>query len=108
MVRLPGATETRPISRINRCILFRLTLCGYPGPLCTPIPLCFEHLSQARLSNWMGSHIRALEYFGGVPEVIIPYNLKSGVNNACRYEPDVNATYHDFAVHYDTVSTGML
>lgn len=54
------------------------------------------------LSNWIGSHIRALEYFGGVPEVIIPDNLKSGVKHACRYEPDVNATYHDFAVHYDT------
>lgn len=54
------------------------------------------------LSDWISSHIRTLEYLGGVPEVIVPDNLKSGVTRACRYEPDLNATYHDFAVHYDT------
>lgn len=54
------------------------------------------------ISDWIGSHIRALEYFGGVPALIVPDNLKTGVQKACRYEPDINATYHDFAVHYDT------
>ncbi len=54
------------------------------------------------LPDWIGSHIRALEYIGGVPQAIVPDNLKSGVTKACRYEPDLNAAYHDFAVHYDT------
>src|SRR3989304_10208487 len=55
------------------------------------------------LHNWIDSHIRAFEYFGGVPEMVIPDNLLSGVSKACRYEPDINATYHEMSVHYDTV-----
>ena len=52
------------------------------------------------LPDWIGSHVRALEYLGGVPEVIVPDNLKSGVTNPCRYEPELNPTYRDFAAHY--------
>jgi len=55
------------------------------------------------LANWIGSHVRAFEYFGGVPRAIVPDNIKSGVSKACRYEPDINPTYHDMAVHYKTV-----
>lgn len=55
------------------------------------------------LPNWIGSHIRAFEYFGGVPEMLIPDNLKSGITSACRYEPDINSTYHEMSVHYGTV-----
>jgi len=58
-------------------------------------------LSQG-LSDWIGSHIRAFEYFGGVPKIVVPDNLKSGVSKACRYEPDINRTYHEMAVHYGT------
>lgn len=54
------------------------------------------------LPDWIDSHVRALEFFGGVPELIIPDNLKSGVNKACRYEPDLNPTYLDMANHYET------
>ena len=46
--------------------------------------------------------IHALEYFGGVPQIIVPDNLKAGVTNPCRYEPDVNPTYQDLAEHYST------
>ena len=55
------------------------------------------------LPDWIGSHVRALSYIGGVPEVLVPDNLKSGVNKACFYEPDLNPTYQDLASHYDTV-----
>lgn len=55
------------------------------------------------LPNWIISHIRALEYFGGVPEVIVPDNLKSGVAKACRYEPEINPTYAEWARHYGCV-----
>jgi transposase len=54
------------------------------------------------LPDWIGSHERAFLFFGGVPELLIPDNLKSGVNNPCRYEPDLNPTYHDLAKHYGT------
>jgi transposase len=52
------------------------------------------------LPDWIGSHVRALEYLGGVPEVIVPDNLKSGVTSPCRYEPELNPTYREFAAHY--------
>jgi transposase len=61
-----------------------------------------EATSSQSLSDWTGSHIRAFEYFGGVPEIVVPDNLKSGVTKACRYEPDINTTYHEMAVHYGT------
>lgn len=53
-----------------------------------------------RLPDWISSHVRAFSYFGGVSEILVPDNLKSGVDKPCRYEPDVNATYHELAVHY--------
>ena len=54
------------------------------------------------LADWIGSHQRAFHYFGGVPEMVVPDNLKSGVSKACRYEPDLNPTYQDLARHYRT------
>ncbi len=54
------------------------------------------------LPDWIKSHIRALEFFGGVPQIMVPDNLKSGVTHPCRYEPDVNPTYLDLARHYGT------
>lgn len=59
-------------------------------------------LSQ-KVEDWIGSHVRAFTFFGGVPEVVVPDNLKSGVSKTCRYEPDLNPTYHDLANHYQTV-----
>lgn len=54
------------------------------------------------LSCWIQSHVHAFEFFGGVPEILIPDNLKSGVNHPCRYEPDINPTYQELADHYGT------
>ena len=52
------------------------------------------------IPDWIGSHIRMLGYFGAAPEILVPDNLKSGVSKTCRYEPDTNPTYLDFANHY--------
>ena len=43
-----------------------------------------------------------LEFFCGVPE-IVPDNLRSGVTKACRYDPDINPAYLQWANHYGTV-----
>jgi len=56
-------------------------------------------LSQT-LSEWVRSHSHAFEYFGCVPHVLVPDNLKSGVDKACRYEPELNPTYTEMAEHY--------
>jgi transposase len=58
-------------------------------------------LSQ-NLSDWLGSHTRAFAFYGGVPELVIPDNLKSAVSKPCRYEPDLNPSYQDLAEHYGT------
>jgi len=52
------------------------------------------------LPDWIGSHERAFRFFGGVPELVVPDNLRSGVARSCRYDPDINPTYQEFAVHY--------
>ena len=52
------------------------------------------------LPDWTASHVRAFEFYGGCPELVIPNNLRSGVSGAHRYEPDLNPTYHDLARHY--------
>ena len=52
------------------------------------------------LPDWCASHVRAFEFFGGCPELLIPDNLRSAVSRAHRYEPDTNPTYHDLACHY--------
>lgn len=52
------------------------------------------------LADWIGSHVRCLEFLGGVPELLVPDNLKSGVTHACRYEPDINPSYQELAAHY--------
>lgn len=52
------------------------------------------------LPDWIASHIRAFEFFQAVPEVLVPDNLKGGVTAAHRYEPDLNPTYQELALHY--------
>jgi len=54
------------------------------------------------LTSWISGHIRAFEYFGGVPVLLVPDNTKTGVTSACYYEPDINPTYQEFAHHYGT------
>ena len=54
------------------------------------------------LSDWIGSHVRAFSFLGGVPEVVVPDNLKSGVKKASFYDPEINPTYQEMAVHYGT------
>jgi transposase len=55
------------------------------------------------LPSWIQSHVHAFEFFHGVPEILIPDNLKTGVTHPCRYEPDLNPTYVNLAEHYGTV-----
>lgn len=58
-------------------------------------------LSQ-KSRDWISSHVRALEYLGGVPRALVPDQLKSGVIEPCRYEPKTQRTYEELARHYGT------
>ena len=57
-------------------------------------------LSQ-QLEDWVMSHVRALQFFGAVPDIIVPDNLRSATTRACKYDPDVNPTYQQLAAHYN-------
>jgi transposase len=54
-------------------------------------------------ADWIASHIRAVEFFGGVAAVWVPDQLRSGVTRPCRYEPGVQRTYGEWAQHYRAV-----
>jgi len=62
-----------------------------------------EATKSQTLGDWTNSHVRAFEYFKGAPEVVVPDNLRTGVNKACFYEPELNRSYQDLADHYNTV-----
>jgi len=66
-----------------------------------------EATPSQRVPDWIQSHIRAFEFFGGVTEVTVPDQLKSGVSRSCRYEPQVQRTYEEMAQHYGTVIIGV-
>ena len=79
----------------------------------TPVPLFVavlgasnytyaEATRAADLPAWIGSHVRAFEYFGGVAAALIPDNHKGAVLRPDRYEPDLHPTYCDLATHYGT------
>lgn len=56
------------------------------------------------LPDWCGAHVRAFEFFGGVPEIVVPDNLKAAVTQAARYEPVLNRTYTEMLAHYGTAA----
>lgn len=56
-----------------------------------------------KIPDWLGSHVRAFEYFGRVPAVLVPDQLRSAVMRAARHDPDIQTAYAELARHYDTV-----
>jgi len=59
-----------------------------------------EATHSQQLPDWIQSHVHMFEYFGGVSEIIVPDNLKSGVSKAHRYDPDINVNYQHLGEHY--------
>jgi len=60
-------------------------------------------VASQQIPDWTRAHIDAFEYFGGVPEVIVPDQLKSGVKTSCRYDPEINPVYTELCAHYGVV-----
>jgi len=56
-------------------------------------------MSQQR-EDMIACTANALRYYGGVPKAIVSDNLRSAVTRASKYEPDINRTFKDFALHY--------
>jgi transposase len=62
-----------------------------------------EPVLHEDLPTWIACHVRAMAYFGGVAEIWVPDNLKSGVTRPDYYDPDINPTYADLVRHYAAV-----
>lgn len=61
-----------------------------------------EATQTQRSADWIASHVRALEYLGGSPSLLVPDQLRSGVTVPGWYEPGVQRTYDEMAQHYGT------
>jgi transposase len=53
------------------------------------------------LPDWIGAHVRMFRFFGSAPRLLIPDNLKSGVNKSSFYDPEINRSYAKMAAHYN-------
>jgi len=61
---------------------------------------CAEAQKGQDPASWISGHVNSFEYFGGIPGIVVPDNLKSGATSPCYYEPDINPTYDDLSLHY--------
>jgi transposase len=59
-----------------------------------------EATRTQRLGDFIASNVRALDYFGCVPEILVPDQLRSAVSGPHRYDPDINPSYLEMARHY--------
>jgi transposase len=62
-----------------------------------------EATRSESLPDWLASHVRALEFYGAAPTILVPDNPKVGVTKADRYEPDLQRSYEELAGHYRCV-----
>jgi len=61
-----------------------------------------EATRTQQVQDFIASHVRAFEFLGGVPHVVVPDNLKSGVTLSCWHEPTLQRTYREMSKHYGT------
>jgi transposase len=59
-----------------------------------------EAFASMNLESWINAHVSAFSYFGGVPKMVVPDNLKTGVTRPDWYNPTINRAYHEMAEHY--------
>jgi len=62
-----------------------------------------EATRSESLPDWLASHVRALEFYGAAPTILVPDNPKVGVTRADRYEPELQRSYEEMAAHYRCV-----
>jgi len=59
-----------------------------------------EATRSQSLPDWLESHVRMFDFFGGTSAAVVPDNLRSAISKACRYDPDTNPSYQQLAEHY--------
>jgi transposase len=73
----------------------------FMGVLCRSRYTYGEFSFSQKSEDFLNSHVRMFEYFGGVPHTLAPDNLKSAVSKAHRYDPDINPAYARLGEHYN-------
>jgi transposase len=58
-------------------------------------------LSQDQ-ENWITAHTNMYRFYDGATRILVPDNLKTGVEKSSWFTPIVNRTYHEMAEHFDT------
>jgi len=58
-----------------------------------------EATRDQQMESWLRAHVHAFEHCHGIPALVVPDNAKTGVTRAHRYDPDLNPTYYNFALH---------
>lgn len=53
-------------------------------------------------ADWIDAYVNAFEFFGSVPEVVVPDQIKGAVTKHCRYESEINNSYQHMAGHCKT------
>jgi transposase len=51
-------------------------------------------------ADWLSAQMQALEFFGGVPRLIVPDQARALIKNPDTYDPQPNRLYDEFAAHY--------
>ena len=59
-----------------------------------------EAFPNEQETNWITAHVNALNYYGGIPRIIIPDNCRTSVTTPRYYEPIINSAYWELAQHY--------
>jgi|ADurb_Val_02_Slu_FD_contig_123_17454_length_3702_multi_3_in_0_out_1_3 transposase len=54
------------------------------------------------LESWINAHVNMFRFFGGAAKMLVPDNLKTGVDKTSWYNPVINKTYHEMSEYYDT------
>ena len=79
--------------RLRKAWVFVMTLCWSRHQYA-------EVVFDQKVDTWIGLHIRAFEFFGGVPKRIVIDNLKAAIVKACFHDPMVQRSYRELAEHY--------
>lgn len=78
-----------------------------PVPVFVAVLACSQYAyveacGDMKMESWIDAHVNAFNYFGGVTRILVPDNLKTGVDKSHRTELKINRTYHELAEHYGT------
>lgn len=74
----------------------------FVGILCFSQKIFAVAHEDEKKPNWLDAHRRMFEFYGGVPAVVVPDCLKTGVVKSHRYDPDLNPDYVELVTHYGT------